>query len=94
MSTEPLRDELRRQFVEFLLVDAELGLTFAALAQAPQRCLDGRKKSYQNARKAHDAIRRLEQRVSLTELERRELDSRIDRLRAILAELSAELKYE
>jgi hypothetical protein len=92
VSTESLRDDLRRQFVEFLLVDAELGITFAALAQAPQRSLEGRRRSYENARRAFEVVRRMTQRVLLTENESGQLHARIERLKTILAELSEELK--
>lgn len=92
MAADQLRSDLRKQFVEFLLVDADLGLTFAALAQAPQRATEGRKKSYENASKAYEVVKRLEQRVKLSEGEQEKLSSRLERLKTILTDLAAELK--
>jgi hypothetical protein len=92
MAFDQLRSDLRKQFVEFLLVDAELGLTFAALAQAPQRAREGRKKSYENASKAYDVVKRLQQRVTLTEGEHQKLSSTLQRLKTILIDLAQELK--
>ena len=92
MAVDQLRSDLRKQFAEFLLVDAELGLTFAALAQSPRRARDGRKKSFENASKAYEVVKRLQQRVTLSEGEQQKLTSTMQRLRTILVELAAELK--
>jgi hypothetical protein len=92
MTADQLRTDLHRQFVEFLLVDVELGLTFATLAQAPQRAIEGRRKSYENATKAYNAVSRLTQRVALSESERREILSRLNRLKTVLSEVAAEMK--
>ena len=83
---------MRKQFAEFLLVDADLGLTFAALAQTPQRALEGRRKSYENAAKAYEVVKRLQQRVALNESEHEELSSKMQRLSTILTHLAEELK--
>ena len=92
MASDQLRSDLRKQFVEFLLVDAELGLTFAALAQAPQRAREGRRKSYENASKAYEVVNRLEQRVTLSEGEHQKLAAKMQRLKTILIALAEELE--
>jgi hypothetical protein len=71
---------------EFLQIDSEIGLTFAALALAAGD-MAKRRRTAQTARNAYDTIMRLRKGIDLTPAEKEKLDANLHRLQTELRSL-------
>jgi hypothetical protein len=79
--------ELNRTRAEFLKVDVQTALTFAAIALQSENDLGKRRRNQRNARRGYDTILRLVQKVSLNEADAEMLTRNLGRLKSELQEL-------
>ena len=70
----------------FLLIDSEIGLTFARIASGASN-QEKRRRTAQTARTAYDTIMRLRKHTNLDEAERKKLDDNVQRLKSELQRL-------
>ena len=70
--------------VQFLLTDAELGITFAEMACMPEHQLDIRQRNLRNAQRAYDTVERLSKRTPMGEYEHQAISLALEKLRIAL----------
>lgn len=81
-----LEERTNKAGADFLRVDSEIALTFAALALHTTD-EEKRRRTTQVARKAYDSIMRLRKCIDLSEAERQRLDANLQRLKSELLQL-------
>jgi len=85
-SFSTIRKETNRRGADFLRIDSHVGLTFSGLALAATD-QEGRRRTTGIARRAHDTIMRLRQKIKLTDTQTTELDRNLLRLKRELQTL-------
>jgi hypothetical protein len=84
---DDLREAAQRRLIEFLETDLALGLTYLKMAQTREE-EPSRERLLQNARKAVEAVRRFEGRITDSR-ERTAIHERVDELQRLLSALGA-----
>lgn len=87
-------DDFNQKGTEFLKTELNTGLTLAEIALGEEPGSGERAKGQYNARKAYDTFLRLRGRIEVAESERRELQVRLNKLRAALEQLGEKLGNE
>ena len=82
-SSDVMVDETRRTSpdlfspqAQFLLTDADLGITFAGLAGMPEHTLDARQRNLKNAERAYETVQRLFKKTPMSDDEQQEISLR------------------